>query len=134
MIERIEHNGELLALVMRSGHGSEGVSFITDDSSSLQLGVIMHRAGYQVRPHVHRRRTITVQRVQEVLHVDRGSIRARFYDDAGSEIASTDVNCGDTILLASGGHGFEMLEDARIIEVKQGPYLGVGEDKVRLAE
>ena len=36
----------------------------------------------------------------------------------------------DIILLASGGHGFKMLENSEIIEVKQGPYCGE-EDKVR---
>lgn len=34
------------------------------------------------------------------------------------------------ILLASGGHGFEMMEASEIIEVKQGPYVGEI-DKVR---
>ena len=28
------------------------------------------------------------------------------------------------VLLAYGGHGFEMLQDSEIIEVKQGPYAG----------
>jgi len=34
------------------------------------------------------------------------------------------------ILLAFGGHGFEMLEATEIIEVKQGPYAGE-QDKTR---
>jgi hypothetical protein len=29
-----------------------------------------------------------------------------------------------------GGHGFKVLEPTRIIEVKQGPYLGESRDKV----
>ena len=37
---------------------------------------------------------------------------------------------GDVILLADGGHGFKMLEDSEIIEIKQGPYSG-DKDKVR---
>jgi hypothetical protein len=37
---------------------------------------------------------------------------------------------GDVILLAHGGHGFFMIEESEIIEVKQGPYAGE-EDKVR---
>ncbi len=31
---------------------------------------------------------------------------------------------GDIILLSKGGHGFEVLEDIEMIEVKQGPYSG----------
>jgi hypothetical protein len=37
---------------------------------------------------------------------------------------------GDVILLASGGHGFEVLEEIEMIEVKQGPYAG-DQDKTR---
>jgi hypothetical protein len=40
------------------------------------------------------------------------------------------VDCGDVILLAYGGHGFEMLEPTEMIEVKQGPYAG-DNDKTR---
>ena len=37
---------------------------------------------------------------------------------------------GDVILLSKGGHGFLMLEDTEMIEVKQGPYAG-DQDKER---
>ena len=37
---------------------------------------------------------------------------------------------GDVILLATGGHGFEVLEEIEMIEVKQGPYAG-DQDKTR---
>ena len=43
---------------------------------------------------------------------------------------STILHAGDVILLADGGHGFKMLEQSEIIEVKQGPYCGE-RDKVR---
>jgi hypothetical protein len=42
------------------------------------------------------------------------------------------LNSGDTILLASGGHGFEMLEDTEMLEIKQGPYSGVTNDKTHI--
>jgi hypothetical protein len=34
------------------------------------------------------------------------------------------LSSGDVLLLAFGGHGFQMLEDCEVIEVKQGPYSG----------
>ena len=37
---------------------------------------------------------------------------------------------GDVILLASGGHGFQVLEDLEMYEIKQGPYAGEN-DKTR---
>jgi hypothetical protein len=39
---------------------------------------------------------------------------------------------GDTIFFVAGGHGFTMLEDSKIIEVKQGPYFGKDKDKLML--
>jgi hypothetical protein len=37
---------------------------------------------------------------------------------------------GDVILLVNGGHGFEVLEEVEMFEVKQGPYVG-DQDKTR---
>ena len=45
-------------------------------------------------------------------------------------LATRTLKTGDVILLVSGGHDFEMLEDTDMVEVKQGPYSGV-EDKAR---
>jgi hypothetical protein len=36
----------------------------------------------------------------------------------------TGLASGDVIMLVSGGHRFEMLEMAEMIEVKQGPFVG----------
>ena len=36
------------------------------------------------------------------------------------------------LLLASGGHGFECLEETEMFEIKQGPYAGDA-DKTRFA-
>ena len=42
-------------------------------------------------------------------------------------IESRILQGGDVILLATGGHGFEVLEEIEMIEVKQGPYTGIDE-------
>jgi hypothetical protein len=51
--------------------------------------------------------------------------------DAGAYLESRELAAGDVILLASGGHGFEALEEIEMIEVKQGPYIGDA-DKTRI--
>jgi len=53
-----------------------------------------------------------------------------FYTDKQIYIESRELNTGDVILLMTGGHGFEMLEETEMIEVKQGPYAG-DQDKTR---
>ena len=74
-------------------------------------------------------RAVTFTR--EVLFVKAGKVRVDFYCDDRSYLESRILRAGDVILLASGGHGFEMLEDTEMIEVKQGPYAG-GADKTLL--
>ncbi len=67
---------------------------------------------------------------QEVLYVKSGKVRVNFFDDNKNVFEGRIIARGDLIFLASGGHGFEFLEDAEMIEVKQGPYAGE-DDKVR---
>jgi mannose-6-phosphate isomerase-like protein (cupin superfamily) len=69
---------------------------------------------------------------QEVLIIKRGRLRVDFYDRNRTYLHSRILSAGDIILLASGGHGFEVLDEVEMIEVKQGPYAGDG-DKTRFA-
>jgi len=132
MIEKVEWNGEVFALIVRADYQPEGVSFITAKDNPLQLGVLTHRQGHKIKPHIHRNPPKTINEVQEVLHIDYGKIEVEFYESDGQKVRGVILNSGDTILLLSGGHGFNILEDSKIIEVKQGPYGDVEEDKARL--
>ena len=131
-MEKIEYGGEAFALVVRHEYEREGVNFLTSEQSSLQLGVLKHPRGSKIKPHIHKIHPETINEVQEVLHVEYGKLEAEFYERTGRKVGSTILNMGDTILLLSGGHGFNILEDSKIIEVKQGPYRGVEEDKERI--
>jgi hypothetical protein len=66
------------------------------------------------------------------LLLKRGKLRVDFYDQHQSYIDSRILYAGDIILLATGGHGFEVLEEIEMIEVKQGPFAG-DRDKQRFA-
>ena len=132
MVERIEWQDQTLALIIRDQYQSEGVDFVTPRESSLQLGVINRVRGESIKPHLHISSPRTIKDIQEVLHIKSGRVEAQFYDEDGHVLLSTVLNPGDTILLMSGGHGFSILENARIIEVKQGPYQGIDQDKKRL--
>ena len=82
-----------------------------------------------IQPHAHKVRPREVTVTQEVLVLRKGKLRVDFYDDDETYLESRILEQGDTILLVSGGHGFEVLEDVDIIEVKTGPYLGEDEKK-----
>lgn len=117
---------------MRQNYEPEGVNFVTSGDNPLQLGILKHQQGSKIKPHIHKSYPKTVNEVQEVLHIEYGKVEAEFYESAGKKVGSTVLNSGDTILLLSGGHGFNILEDSKMIEVKQGPYYGVEEDKERI--
>ena len=104
--------------------------FLTPSDFSQQLGYLQHRAGHVIRAHVHNFVSRAVHFTQEVLFLRRGRLRVDFYTGEGVYNESRELGPGDVILLVGGGHGFEVLEDVEMIEVKQGPYAGDA-DKVR---
>jgi hypothetical protein len=129
-IELIDHQGKTLAIVIRAGHNKDGIEFLTPPAFSQQLAYMRRPQGYVIDPHVHNRVVREVQYTHEVLFIRRGRLRVDFYSDARQYVESRLLLPGDVILLAGGGHGFEMLEETVIIEVKQGPYDGE-KDKTR---
>ena len=91
----------------------------------------MHREkDYVIAPHVHNIVQRDVKLTQEVLVIKSGKVRVDYYDDDRNYLESRVLIQGDVVLLASGGHGFEILENSEIIEIKQGPYAG-DMDKIR---
>ena len=130
MIDRILHNNLELALIVRRSFRSEGISFLTPSAYSQQLGYMNRPAGHVIPPHVHNPVAREVHFTKEVLFIRSGRLRVDFYSDNQEYLESTVLEAGDVILLAFGGHGFEMLEPTEIIEVKQGPYAG-DQDKTR---
>lgn len=130
MIQHIIHNHQLLSIIIRRNFEKNGIEFFTPDDFSQQLAYMKRPKDYVIPPHVHNPVLREVQLTQEVLFIKSGKVRVDFYDDDKNYLESTTVEAGDVILLAHGGHGFEMLEESEIIEVKQGPYAGEM-DKVR---
>lgn len=121
-VEQISSKGEVLAIIVRSGFSRPGVHFFTPGEFSQQLGYMQHRVGKTIQPHVHTPVQRAVEYTQEVLFVRRGKLRVDFYSRDRKYLESRVLSAGDVILLASAGHGFEVLEDVEMFEVKQGPY------------
>ena len=124
MLTKIIHDNQLLALIIHSGYKQEGICFFTPDSFSQQLGYMNRPSGYVIPPHTHNPVTREVSMTKEVLFIKSGVVRVDFYDDNKKYLESKILSKGDVVLLAYGGHGFHILQDAEIIEVKQGPYAG----------
>ncbi|MBI2966761.1 MAG: hypothetical protein HYY40_02975 [Bacteroidetes bacterium] len=127
MIHRIIHNGKILAIIIPRDFLKPGIEFFTPDNFSQQLAYMNRPEGYKIEPHVHTPLPREITYTQEVLFIKSGKVRVDFYDDEKKYLRSRILKKGDVILLAHGGHGFEMLEPTEMIEVKQGPYAGDGE-------
>jgi len=130
MIEEIRHRETLLAIIVSHRFKKDGIHFFTPDDLSQQLAYMRHPVGKKIDPHVHNPVPREVHYTQEVLFIREGKLRVDFYDDQQSYLESRILEGGDTILLATGGHGFEVLENLEMVEVKQGPYAG-DQDKTR---
>ena len=124
MLKEIKHNDKLLGILVSNSYEKDGISFFTPDDLSQQLAYMQHPKGKLIEPHVHNIIKREVHYTQEVLFIKKGKLRVDFYNDAQEYLESHILVSGDVILLASGGHGFEVLEDLEMFEVKQGPYAG----------
>ena len=130
MIEIIKFQEITLAIIIRNNYSRDGIEFFTDNTYSQQLGYMNRPKNYIIQPHRHNLVSRSVLLTQEVLFIKTGKLRVDFYNDEQIYIESKIIEKGDIILLAAGGHGFEMLENSEIIEVKQGPYIAE-QDKIR---
>lgn len=129
MEEICSNDGRTLAWVVRSGFSPPGAHFIGGAEHPLQLGVNTYRSGEAVRAHIHLPRETVIREVEEVVHVDHGRVSVDLFDPSGTKERTLELSSGDTILFVAGGHGIRVMEDTRIIEVKQGPYSGKVHDK-----
>lgn len=129
-VEYIRNLDQTIGIIIRASYTYEGIKFFTPDVFSQQLAFMTRPTGYVIPPHVHNPVKRDVVWTQEVLYIKSGRVRVDFYTEGKHYLESRVVAQGDVILLAAGGHGFEILETSEIIEVKQGPYCG-DEDKTR---
>ena len=111
-------------------YNEPGIKFLTPDEFSQQLAFMKHPAGKVIKAHVHNPVSREVFFTKEVLFIRKGKLRVDFFTNDREYIESRILETGDVILLSEGGHGFEILEETEMIEVKQGPYAGE-QDKTR---
>ncbi len=140
-VEKIIEQDSLLAIIVRAYHHHEGIEFFTPNEFSQQLAYMCHSTGKVLVPHVHNPVARQVSYTQETLFIRKGKLRVDFYNAQKQYLESRILEAGDVILLITGGHGFEVLEDVEMIEVKQGPYFedhdktrfeGISSETVRL--
>jgi len=124
-------DGDLtLAIIIRHEDFKEGLNFFSKDEDFVQVGTWNYNKGKVLNAHNHLVFDRTVNRTQEVVIIKSGKLKADFYNEEDKVITSTELNAGDVFICLNGGHGYEVLEDnTQVMEVKNGPYLGVEKDK-----
>lgn len=124
MVETIDWHGETLAFVLRAGDEPDATAWITPPDLELQLGQVVGRAGDEVARHAHRPVERRLTHTAEVVVIQKGRCLVDLYAPDRELVATRELAAGDVVLLVAGGHGFRMLEDTRLLDVKQGPYAG----------
>lgn len=128
-IIRMEKNGLPYALLFCGRIETDAVRFLTQNEDELQVGVMERPTGYEVKPHRHPLIPKQVQGISEFLYIEKGRVQVQVYDDDWRVIGDQEMQAGDFLLFLRGGHGLRVLEPVRMIEVKQGPYLGDAKNK-----
>lgn len=124
MIEEIKFNNNLLAIIVRSNFYYDGAKFITENHITQQIAHLSYKSGHMIPSHYHQSWERKVMNTLEVLVIKKGKIRVDFYSILGAYYFSRILFEKDAIIFTSeGGHGFEILQDTDILEIKQGPYI-----------
>lgn len=126
-IEQVTHDGRVLAYVIRASATADRTTFMTESEATFQAGFVVYPAGGSVTPHVHLPVVREVVGTSEFLVVRSGRCIVDLYDEDRALVASRALDAGDAVLSVGGGHGFRMLEDTVLLELKQGPYTGLAE-------
>ena len=131
MVEKIYHKKKLYALIVRARfRKKKGISFFTPNDTNQQFGYMKHNKGHIIKPHKHKKRATKIFYTTEVIILFKGCLRVDFYDQKQKYLFSKIIKEKDIIMLVHGGHGFKVLKNIEMIEVKQGPYAGEA-DKIR---
>ena len=131
MIEKILYKKKLLALIVRGKYrNKKGITFFTPNESTQQFGYMKHKKKHIIKPHLHKKRVTKISYTTEVILILKGILRVDFYYSKKKYLFSKILKAKDIIMLVHGGHGFKILKDVEMIEVKQGPYF-ISKDKVK---
>lgn len=127
LVERISSHGKDLAIVFRAAEVTDKTTFLTPSDWPLQAGFVVHPGGHEIPRHTHRPIERKLTTTSEVICVARGRCAIDFYDSDRTLVTTRELGPGDVMVMFAGGHGFRMLEDTVLFEVKQGPYPGIDE-------
>jgi hypothetical protein len=131
-IEKIVDEGLTLAIVIRGSDWEPGLNFPSSDDDYQQIGLWQYNKGTKLSQHIHLTNPRNVSCTQEVVFIKQGRIRANVYTEKRVFLKSIELQSGDLMVMLKGGHGYDILEDdTQVLEVKNGPFMGIEKDRER---
>ena len=131
MIEKVIHKKKLFALIVRGKFRKKtGINFFTENNATQQFGYMKHKKDYVIKPHKHNQRLTKILMTTEIIILFKGILKVDFYNNKKRYLFSKKILGKDIVMLLNGGHGFKVLKDVEMLEVKQGPYK-LSRDKVK---
>lgn len=126
-VDCIEWQGQPLAYIIRAEINPEKTAFVTPPECTLQVGFVVYPEKGIISRHLHRAIERSVLGTSEVIVVKKGHCQVDIYNDKQMLVAERKLRGGDILHMVGGGHGFKMMEDTVLLEIKQGPYPGIDE-------
>ena len=119
----IDKNNRTLAIVIFTRILLK-IEVCTDVSEEMQFAKFNLQKGYIVNKHYHQKQERTIYSTAETIIVLDGKIEVSLFEETSNNLVKKIVlESKDSIVMLHGGHSVEILEDAKFVEVKQGPYM-----------
>ena len=80
-MQRIEHDGYLVAIIYRDEDWVEGLNFVTPNEMFVQVGSWWYKKGRKLASHIHNDFERSAMRTQEMTYVKKGSMRVLLFDE-----------------------------------------------------
>lgn len=129
----LDKNNNKIALHFSSHQLPQGLTFFSEDKDFLQVGSWNYQKGKKLLAHIHNKAERKIEWTQEFIFIVQGKLKAFLYDEEAQFIQEIIVNAHEGLILFRGGHGYEIMEDeTKVMEVKNGPYIGVDLDRRRI--
>ena len=124
------YNEKVIARLIEPDDWKDGLSFFSNDAEFIQVGTWSYSKGKQIQNHVHNEFPRTAYLTCEAIYMVSGIMKVDLYTMDKMFVESFEAKQGDIVVLLEAGHGFEILEDnTKVLEIKNGPFMGVDIDK-----
>ena len=132
IIEKIYSEDLHVASIVRPELSEKGLTFLTEDENFIQVGVWNYEKDKRLETHYHNSFPRESTKTNETVYVVKGTIKCNLYKESGEKISSHKIEQGEMIVQFNGAHEYFIIEDAVVIETKNGPYFGHDKDRTRI--